>query len=166
MSEAPKAWFPFYVGDYLRDTSRLSTEAHGAYLLLILDYWPNGAPPDDNETLASITKLSMKGWLAMRPRLEPFFTITNGRWTHKRIEHELIQAEAKHRKRVEAGKLGGKAKANTKQSSSIASSKNLANTCQSQSQPQSKIPIQGNVSSREVVDEDTGEIILLHGGRA
>jgi uncharacterized protein YdaU (DUF1376 family) len=52
-----RPWFPFYVGDYTRDTARLTTEAHGAYLLLMLDYWVNGAPPDDDETLATITKL-------------------------------------------------------------------------------------------------------------
>jgi uncharacterized protein YdaU (DUF1376 family) len=166
MSTAPKTWFPFYVGDYLRDTSRLSTEAHGAYLLLILDYWPNGAPPDDNETLASITKLSMKAWMTMRPRLEPFFVVADGRWTHKRIEHELLEAEHKHRKRAEAGKLGGKSKASGKQNPSNASSKNVAEGCQSQSQSQRKDPQRGNVSSFEVVDEDTGEVTMLGGGRA
>lgn len=166
MTQAPKTWFPFYVGDYLRDTSRLSTEAHGAYLLLILDYWPNGAPPDDDETLASITKLSLKGWLAMRPRLEPFFSIVNGRWTHKRIEHELIQAEEKHRKRAEAGKQGGKAKANAKQNPSNATSKMEAMPYQSQSPSPSEIPKREERTLREVVVEDTGELIRLERGRS
>lgn len=158
MNSAPKAWFPFYVGDYLRDTSRLSTEAHGAYLLLILDYWPNGAPPDDNGTLASITKLSPKAWLAMRPRLEPFFNVTDGRWMHKRIERELLLAEEKHRKRAEAGKQGGKAKANGKQNPSNASSKTVAESYQSQSHSPFKDSSHERKITREVVDEDTGEV--------
>lgn len=156
-----RPWFPFYVGDYMRDTARLTTEAHGAYLLLMLDYWPNGAPPDDNETLATITKMSAKAWLGMRPKLEGFFVIANGRWTHKRIERELLLTEEKHRKRAEAGKLGGKAKANAKQNPSNATPNDKAMLYQPQPQPQSKIPQHGNVPSLEVVDEDTGEVISL-----
>lgn len=39
------AWFPFYVGDYLAATQRLTAEKHGTYVLLILDSWTNGPPP-------------------------------------------------------------------------------------------------------------------------
>jgi uncharacterized protein YdaU (DUF1376 family) len=132
-------WFSFWVGDYLKDTARLSTEAHGAYLLLILDYWTSGAPPDDDETLSSIARLSLEQWHKLRHKLEPFFVVTNGRWTHNRIEKELEISEKKHKNRVDAGKAGGNAKANGKQCSSNASSKNLAKPYQSQSQSQSHL---------------------------
>jgi uncharacterized protein YdaU (DUF1376 family) len=88
-----RPWFPFYVGDYTRDTARLTTEAHGAYLLLMLDYWVNGAPPDDDETLATITKLPVSIWRKRRPALAKFFKIKDGMWTHARIEKEKAKAE-------------------------------------------------------------------------
>lgn len=129
-------WFPFYVGDYVRDTARLTTEGHGAYLLLMLDYWANGAPPDDDETLSSIARLSLDAWVKLRQKLVPFFQIADGKWIHKRIEKELEIAEEKHQKRVNAGKAGGEAKAKSQQSSSNASPELPALPYQPQPQPQ------------------------------
>lgn len=129
-------WFPFYVGDYLRDTARLTTEGHGAYLLLILDYWANGAPPDDDATLSSIARLSLPAWLALRERIAVFFDVSDGVWKHGRIEKELKTASEKHQKRVEAGKRGGEAKAIRQQSSSNATDLLPAKLYQPQPQPQ------------------------------
>ena len=53
------AWFPFNVGDYVRDTMHLTTEQHGAYLLLMLAYWPRGPLPDNDNALASIAKVGV-----------------------------------------------------------------------------------------------------------
>lgn len=88
-----RPWFPFYVGDYVRDTARLTTEAHGAYLLLMLDYWVNGAPPDDDEVLATITKLPVTIWRKRRSTLIKFFKVKDGVWTHSRIDKEKDKAE-------------------------------------------------------------------------
>ena len=50
-------WFAFNIKDYLSDTMRLTTEAHGAYLLLILDYYESEGPsPDDDFILAAIAQ--------------------------------------------------------------------------------------------------------------
>lgn len=131
-------WFPFHVGDYLRDTARLTTEGHGAYLLLMLDYWANGAPPDDDETLASIARLPLEQWTKLRSKIAPFFDVADGLWSHGRIEKELVSAEEKHKKRVNAGKAGGEAKAKNKHSSSNATSNAEALPYQPQPQPQSQ----------------------------
>jgi uncharacterized protein YdaU (DUF1376 family) len=116
---APKrnAWMPFYVGDYLRKTSRLTLEQHGAYLLLILDCWTNGPPPDDDDALAAITRTSPAKWVRMRPMLEPFFKVADGRWLQPRVEEERTKTFAITELRRMAGKEGaskrwGKGKAN------------------------------------------------------
>ncbi|MET4289232.1 uncharacterized protein YdaU (DUF1376 family) [Bradyrhizobium sp. LA8.1] len=105
-----RPWFPFYVGDYTRDTARLTTEAHGAYLLLMLDYWVNGAPPDDDETLATITKLPVTIWKKRRLALVKFFKVQDGHWVHGRIEKELARAEGVSSARAQAGAEGAQGK--------------------------------------------------------
>ena len=50
-------WMPVYIGDMLAKTTRMTTEQIGATFLLLMDYWRNGAIPDDNNIIASITRL-------------------------------------------------------------------------------------------------------------
>ena len=58
-----RPWMPFYVADYLRDTRQLTTCEHGAYVLLILEYWATGGLPNDDDRLARIVGLSRTKWL-------------------------------------------------------------------------------------------------------
>jgi len=102
-------WMPLYIGDYLADTTRLTTEQHGAYLLLIMDYWRNGSPPDDDAILGNITKMAPKDWRRVKSAVMKFFTLEDGAWTHSRIEKELsdaangkLKAEEKAKKAAEA----------------------------------------------------------------
>ena len=83
-------YMPLYVADYLGDTSHLSTLEHGAYLLLILNYWQRGkALPATNERLANVARLSNEEWLNVRPTLAEFFHEKDGLWFQKRLEKEL-----------------------------------------------------------------------------
>lgn len=132
-----RPWFPFYPGDYLRDTGRLSTEGHGAYLLLILDYWVNGAPPDDDVVLATITRLSAPAWSKLRPTLVKYFNVVDGKWTHGRIEKELVKANEQYNRRAKAGSAGGKANA-ARNASSNATSYDEAPLHQPQPQSEKK----------------------------
>ena len=104
-------WMPLYVGDYLRDTTRLTLPQHGGYLLLIMDYWISGPLPDDDVQLAAIVRVSVTEWQkSLRPRLSPFFQISEGRWRHKRIDQEIERATAYYEQRKIAGMASGAAR--------------------------------------------------------
>lgn len=106
MSKKNDTWMPLYIGDYLADTSRLSTEQHGAYLLLLMDYWRNGPPLDDDEELASITKLALPQWRKHAAKIRALFRVEDGRLVQKRAEEERQRAGLVSSKRSEAGKQG------------------------------------------------------------
>ena len=95
MADSKKAdiWMPLYVADYLADTAYLTTEQSGAYLHLLMAYWRNGPPPDNDVILASITKLPPDAWSNARSVLEAFFEVSGGFWIHKRVEAELDKAK-------------------------------------------------------------------------
>jgi uncharacterized protein YdaU (DUF1376 family) len=94
---------PFYVADYLADTSHLSTVEHGAYLLLIMHYWQSGGLPAEDRKLARIARLNEREWTGIRETIAEFF---DDNWQHSRIESELAKAEDKISKRSAAGKAG------------------------------------------------------------
>lgn len=117
-------WMPLYIGDYLADTMHLTTEQHGAYLLLIMAYWKNGGPLTGNDSaLASICRLSGDAWSNARAMLEPFFVIdpASGSWRHERIEKEMANATESKERRVSKAKAAAEARWN-KDAASNASS--------------------------------------------
>src|SRR5580765_2100806 len=99
-----------YVLDYRRETARLSCAEHGAYIRLILDYWVNGPPPDDDDVLARITKTSKKEWKKLRINVIGFFRISDGICRHKRIDHELDRANSIIAQKQSAGRAGAEAR--------------------------------------------------------
>lgn len=96
MSE--KTWMPLFIGDYLADTQRLTAEQHGAYLLLIMDYWRSGSLPNDDEVLNLITK---GAWTRHKGVLLNFFQQDGATLRHSRIEKEIAEAAEKHKKAKE-----------------------------------------------------------------
>lgn len=80
----------FFVADYLTDTVHLTTEEHGAYLLLLFHYWQTEKPLNNKGgRLASVVKLSDARWKEMSKALAPFFKIKRDIWHHGRVEYEL-----------------------------------------------------------------------------
>ena len=101
----PRYWMPIYINDYYGDTGHLSTEQHGAYLLLLFaTYWSRGDLPDDDQQLANITRLQLNVWRQHRPILKAFF---HDGWKHKRVELELRRTADIRAKRAAAGSKGG-----------------------------------------------------------
>lgn len=99
----PDVWMPLYIGDYLSDTMHLTTEQHGAYLLLIMAYWKNGgALPASDAQLAAICRMPVDAWSNARAVLENFFDTTQeGKWVSKRVEKEMQAAGQKKAQAVQ-----------------------------------------------------------------
>lgn len=84
-------WMPVDVGAYLADTMRLTTQQHGAYFLLLLDYWKSGPLPDDDEQLAGVAKVDLREWKAkVGPVVRRFFAVADDGLLHqKRADAEI-----------------------------------------------------------------------------
>src|SRR5210317_1790142 len=98
-------YIQLYVADYLADTIHLTTEEHGAYMLLIFNYWQTGKSIPSNR-LASISKLPSERWTDVEQTLREFFTLDDdGHWYHERIEMDLNKVKSKSIQASKAGKL-------------------------------------------------------------
>src|SRR5690242_1841883 len=103
---------PSFVTDYLGDTMHLTTEEHGAYLLLLFGMWARGgAVPDNDGDNAAICRLSRRNWNLMKPRLMPFLTAYGPTeavmLTQERLQREWNYAQARRAKQVEKGIKSG-----------------------------------------------------------
>lgn len=97
-------YMQLYVADYLADTMHLTAEEHGAYLLLIMNYWQTGKPIKQNR-IQAITKISNERITDVTETLQEFFNVDdNGLWHHFRIDEELEKVRSKSIKASEAGK--------------------------------------------------------------
>lgn len=104
----PDTWMPIYWGDYARDTGHLNNAGHGAYLMLLKHYWCNGRPlnDDDDELWRIACCDSKRAWQKLRPKLEFFFTKSNGQLHHKRVDEELKRANTLVERKARAGRKG------------------------------------------------------------
>lgn len=105
-------YMQFFVADYLADTMHLSTEEHGAYLLLIFNYWQTGKPlPNNDKRLSIIARLENERWTDVKQTLIEFFVVSDEKLTHPRIEADLQFVEDKQNKAILAGKASAVARA-------------------------------------------------------
>jgi uncharacterized protein YdaU (DUF1376 family) len=111
MSRKPDVWMPFFIGDYLGDTAHLTTEQHGAYLLLLLAAWKRGGTlPNDPAQLAVITRLPLGRWKAHAAVILPFFTLADSLLVQGRLVKEYTSAVLANDAQKVNGKKGGRPK--------------------------------------------------------
>ncbi|HDX4047730.1 TPA: DUF1376 domain-containing protein [Enterobacter soli] len=102
-------YMQLYIADYLADTMHLSTEEHGAYLLLMFNYWQTGRPIPKNR-LSKIARLSNDRWSAVEPSLKEFFNDTGIEWVQERIERDLDAVKNSISQKSAAGKASAQAR--------------------------------------------------------
>ncbi|GLX87851.1 hypothetical protein Pfra02_04200 [Pseudomonas fragi] len=109
-------YMQLYVADYLADTSHLTVTEHGAYLLLMFNYWQRGQSfkakdqQSLNKRLATVARMSNEEWADVAESLAEFFNVSPTEWEHKRIARDLQAVHLKSTKASTAGKASAASK--------------------------------------------------------
>jgi uncharacterized protein YdaU (DUF1376 family) len=144
-----------YVGDYLGDTRHLTTEQHGAYLLLLMAMWrAGGTLPNDDAKLARIVGLSPARWRRVSSDVIAFFDADGANITQKRLVAEIEKAKEKSHKRADAGRQGGKAKALKSNDPPVANAGELPAYARASSEPE---PYREELPTVVLLDHDDDE---------
>mgnify|MGYP000244679699 CR=1 FL=1 len=111
MSKAPS--MPMYWDAYIADTTHLSTEEHGAYLLLLAAMWRrDGSVPDDDKDNARILGLTPGKWRRVKARLSEFLIFENDHISQKNLREIWKKTQEKIAINSQNGAKGGRPKSN------------------------------------------------------
>jgi len=81
-----------HIKSHLKQTAHLTRLEHGAYFLLMMNYWGTGHPLNsDDERMARIVSLTLHQWLKIRDAIAPFFVIEDGLWRHIELDDQLAR---------------------------------------------------------------------------
>jgi uncharacterized protein YdaU (DUF1376 family) len=102
----------FDIAAYLAKTRMLTTEQHGAYLLLLMAMWKSehGKLPNDDKKLARIACASLKRWHYLRDEVMEFFTIDGDSIRHERIDQDRAALTAAIEQKKLAGQASGRSR--------------------------------------------------------
>lgn len=123
MSHKPAA-IPLFADAYLADTTHLTTEEHGAYLLLLMAAWRQDdcGLPDDDRKLARIAGMTPRKWASIKSTIMEFWTLENGRIYQSRLrkEHDFVCKKSEANRKAAASRWS-KQDAENKQSGAMRS---------------------------------------------
>ena len=160
MSKAPS--MPMYWDAYLADTTHLTTEEHGAYLLLLGAMWRrNGSVPDDDKDNARILGLTPAKWRKIKARLAQ--TVSGFRADGQTISQEKLQktwenTQEKISKNRENGSKGGRPKYNPAKDLDKANGFVSDNPNKSIPEPEPYITEEGKPSSNSIAPKREGSL--------
>jgi uncharacterized protein YdaU (DUF1376 family) len=131
-----------YVGDYLRDTSRLSMLEHGAYTLLLDYYYADELPLpiDRNEIYTMVRAMTPADRKAVDKVLDRYFVLADDGYRNNRADEELGVATVVIEASRENGKKGGRPKTQkqTHNETQTQTQKETQNITQSKTQTETK----------------------------
>lgn len=164
MSDLPM--MPLFVDAYRTDTTHLTVEEHGAYLLLMMEAWrrPTCALPDDDKLICRMLGITPARWAKLKPTVMGFWDY-DGRskhWVQKRMRKERDYVEKNRAKKRDAAAKRWKIDKNSNAGA-------YAGALQPQPQPQPQrlseetVPKEGTYGG--TVGDARGSLAVLPGGR-
>lgn len=148
MSKAPS--MPMYWDAYLADTTHLTTEEHGAYMLLLGAMWRrNGRIPDDDKDIARILGMTVAKWKRTKERLSAFLTFSRGEITQQNLLKIWENTQEKIAKNKHNGSLGGRPKSNKNNEIGLSDGYVSQNPIKTISEPEPKDTIVSSAGTRE-----------------
>lgn len=95
------------------ETQHLDAKAFGCLMRLMHAYWQSGPVRDDDRVLARLVGMAPDEWAAVRPEVEVFFDVCDGRWIHWRLDDEVeaaCEAINRNKARTQAATAARKAR--------------------------------------------------------
>lgn len=101
-------YYQHHIGDFIRDTSRLSDEQCMAYMRLIWAYYESEQPLPNNPRSLAFRIGSSEEVVSLI--LDSFFNLDGDTWRHTRCDSEIAEYEAICNRNRTNGKAGGRPK--------------------------------------------------------
>lgn len=169
MSKAPS--MPMFWDAYLADTTHLTCEEHGAYLLMLAAMWRrNGFIPDNDKDNARILGLTIGKYRKMKGRLSEFLKFENGQITQENLQKIWKKTQEKIEKNSQNGAKGGRPKGKENKDLAKANGSNSLNPNESIPKPEPNISkdIKKTKAKKEfeilveVIGEDRANSVIEH----
>lgn len=158
MSDLPV--LPLWVTKYEGNTAHLSLEEDGAYTRLLRLCWrtPGCSVPADAAWVMRHMRVDAATFdRAVKPILDEFFYVENGRWLNVRLLAEYASASEKTERRKAAGQKGGKAKALKSNSKQPSNAKILLDHSSSKPEPKPRGEPIGSSTEAKASDADASQ---------